>query len=108
MTGWNTPPCSTVCLSSPVITTGTLLDEDDMLELDFTEELLGGTEELLGGMEELEATLELDATEELDTTELLEEEMLELDFTDELLGDTEELLGGTIAIPMQRTSSTYR
>ena len=96
-------------MSSPVITTGSLLDEEGMLELDFTEELLGGTDELLGGMEELETTLELDATEELDTTELLDEdEMLELDFTDELLGGTEELLGGTIAIPKQRTSSTYR
>ena len=117
MTGWNTPPCTTVCLSSPVMTTGSLLEDIalelvKLLELDFTEELdaielldlndeldatelLDLTEELLGGTDELEgATLELDCTEELDAIELL-------DFT-------EELDGIGIAIPLQCTLSTYR
>ena len=117
MTGWNTPPCTTVCLSSPVMTTGSLLEDIalelvQLLELDFTEELdaielldlndeldatelLDLTEELLGGTDELEgATLELDCTEELDAIELL-------DFTDELDGIS-------IVIPLQRTLSTYR
>lgn len=118
MTGWNTPPCTTVCLSSPVMTTGSLLEDIalellKLLELDFTEELdaielldlndeldatelLDLTEELLGGTDELEgATLELDCTEELEGT------ILELDCTDELDG-----IG--IAMPLQRTLSTYR
>ena len=92
MTGWNTPPCTTVCLSSPVMTTGSLLEDIalelvKLLELDFTEEL--------------DAIELLDLNDELDATELL-------DLTEELLGGTDELDGIGIAMPLQRTLSTYR
>ena len=87
------------------MTTGSLFEDATLelvklLELDFTEELdaielLDLTDELLGSTDELEgATLELVKLLELDAIELL-------DFTDELDGTG-------IAIPLQRTLSTYR
>ena len=94
------------------MTTGSLLEDIalelvKLLELDFTEELdaielLDLTEELLGGTDELEGTaLELEGA----TLELVK--LLELDAI-ELLDFTEELDGIGIAIPLQRTLSTYR
>ena len=107
------------------MTTGSLLEDTTLelvklLELDFTEELdaielLDLNDELLGSTEELGgAMLELDCTEELEGTALELEgatleliKLLELDAI-ELLDFTDELDGIGIAIPLQRTLSTYR